>query len=122
MARRIHGEGTISERKDGTYEGKISLGVDADGKRKRKTVYGKTQKEALAKLDAIKQQLANGTFSDTKLTVKAYLEQWLKEKAREVKPQTVEDYEYQLTKYVTPRIGRVQLAKLTPLKIQTVCG
>ena len=122
MARRVHGEGTISERKDGTYEGKISLGVDADGKRKRKTVYGKTQKEVLAKVDAIKQQLANGTFSDTKLTVKAYLEQWLKEKAREVKPQTVEDYEYQLTKYVTPRIGRIQLAKLTPLKIQTMCG
>ena len=45
MARRTHGEGTISKRKDGTYEGKISLGVNADGKRKRKTVYGKTQKE-----------------------------------------------------------------------------
>ena len=70
MAKRAHGEGTISKRQDGTYEGKISLGVDVEGKRKRKTVYGKTKKEVLAKIDEVKQQLANGTFSDSKLTVK----------------------------------------------------
>ena len=120
MARRIHSEGTISERKDGTYEGKISLGVDADGKRKRKTVYGKTQKEVLAKVDAIKQQLANGTFSDTKLTVKGYLEQWLKEKERQIKVRTASDYRYNLEKYVVPKIGGVKLTKLTPLKIQVM--
>lgn len=121
MARkRAHGEGTISKRPDGTWEAKVSLGYDADGKRRRKTVYGKTQKEVRAKLDEIKQQLANGTFSDVKLTVKSYLGQWLTEKARQVKPRTAEAYRYNVGKYIVPRIGGVQLAKLTPLQIQTM--
>ena len=122
MAKRAHGEGTISKRQDGTYEGKISLGVDAEGKRKRKTVYGKTQKEVRAKIDEVKQQLANGTFSDTRLKVKSYLEGWLKEKTRQVKPRTAEAYKYNLEKYVMPQIGGVQLSKLTPLHIQTMCS
>ncbi len=122
MAKRAHGEGTISKRQDGTYEGKISLGVNAEGKRKRKTVYGKTQKEVRAKIDEVKQQLANGTFSDTRLKVKSYLEQWLKEKARQVKPRTAEAYKYNVEKYVIPKIGGVQLAKLTPLHVQTMCS
>lgn len=54
--------------------------------------------------------------------MKAYVERWLIEKGREVKPQTVEDYRYQLEKYVLPRIGRVELSKLSPLKVQAMCG
>ena len=43
MARkRADGEGTISKRPDGTWEAKIRLGYDGEGKRKRKTVYGRT--------------------------------------------------------------------------------
>ena len=120
MARRSHGEGTISKRQDGTYEGKISLGVDAEGKRKRKTVYGKTKKEVLAKIDEVKQQLANGTFSDSKLTVKSYLEQWLTHKEKQVKPRTTELYRHLMEFHVIPKIGGKRLDKLTPLDIQNM--
>jgi len=96
----------------------VTVGYDENGKQKRKTVYGKTQAEVLAKVAEIKQQLATGTFSDTKLTVKEYLETWLKEKERQVKARTAHDYRYNLEKYITPRIGRVKLDKLTPLQIQ----
>lgn len=34
----------------------------------------------------------------------------------------MEDYQYQLEKYVIPKIGRVQLDKLNPMHIQTMCG
>ena len=122
MAKRAHGEGTISKRPDGTWEGKVSLGYDNEGKRKRKTVYGRTRQEVKGKLDSLKRQITNGTFSDTKLTVKDYLEQWVTEKSREVKPQTAEDYRYQLEKYVIPLIGKLELSKLTPLKVQGMCG
>ncbi len=42
--RRGHGEGTIVQRSDGRWMAQIDLGY-VDGKRKRKTVYGKTRKE-----------------------------------------------------------------------------
>lgn len=122
VGKRAHGEGTISKRPDGTWEGKVSLGYDAEGKRKRKTVYGKTRQEVKGKLDELKRQIEGGTFSAAKLTVKGYLEQWLTEKVREVKPQTAEDYRYQLEKYVIPIIGGLELGKLTPLKVQAMCG
>ena len=120
MGRRAHGEGTITQRGDGTWMGQISLGYDGEGKRKRKTVYGKTQKEVRAKLDEIKQQLASGTLSDTKLTVKQYLERWLKEKARSVKPRTVEIYKDWAERLVNPRLGSVRLGKLTPMQVQSM--
>jgi integrase len=121
MGRRAHGEGAITERPDGTWMGQVTTGYD-DSKRKRRTVYGKTQKEVGAKLAEIKQQLANGTLSNTKLTVKDYLERWLKEKERQVKPRTIASYRYSIDKYINPRIGSVKLDKLTPMKAQAAIG
>lgn len=118
MGRRAKGEGSIVKRKDGTWQAELLLGYSDEGKRQRKFVYGKTQKEVRGKLDAIKQSIANGTFSDTKMTVRAYLEEWLKEKARQVKPRTAELYSYYAKSHIAPSIGRIQLSKLTPVQVQ----
>lgn len=118
VTRRGRGEGTVFERANGTWAGEVTTGYDEEGKQKRKTVYGKTQAEALAKVAEIKQRLVNGTFSDTKLTVKEYLKTWLEEKERQVKARTAHDYRYNLEKYIYPKIGQVKLDKLTPLQVQ----
>lgn len=69
MARkRAHGEGSISKRSDGRWQGAVTVGHTPDGKQKRETVYGKTQAEVKHKLQAIKQQLATGTYSQTRLS------------------------------------------------------
>lgn len=47
-----------------TYVGQITLGYDENGKRKRKTVYGKTKKEAREKIKQIEFGIASGTFVD----------------------------------------------------------
>ncbi len=120
VRRRGKGEGTAYEYKPGKWTAQVSLGYDGEGKRKRRTMYGKTQAEVMAKVRQIHQQLADGTYSDTDLTVKAYLERWLKEKARTVKPRTAELYKEQAERYVYPRIGNIRLVKLTPLQVQTV--
>lgn len=44
--------------------GQISIGFDENGKTKRKTVYGKTKKEATDKLEQIKFSITSGTFTD----------------------------------------------------------
>lgn len=47
-----------------TYVGQITLGYDENGKRKRKTVYGKTKKEVREKIKQIEFGIASGTFVD----------------------------------------------------------
>jgi len=116
--RRGKGEGSVFEQANGTWRGKVTVGYTEDGKQRFRWVSGKTQAEALAKVAEIKQQLASGTFSDTKLTLEQYLEQWLASKEHSVKPRTVEAYRYAIEKYVTPCVGRKRLDKLTPLDVQ----
>lgn len=45
--RRSHGEGSVYRRSDGRWVAAIDLGW-IDGKRRRKTVYGATEREVLA--------------------------------------------------------------------------
>ncbi len=118
--KRAHGEGSILKRKDGRWQGAVTVGYDDEGKQKRKTIYGKTQAEARKKMEEVKRQVADGVYSDSKHTVRTYLEHWLKEKARSVKPRTAELYREQAQRYVYPHIGQVHLTKLTPLHIQTL--
>lgn len=47
-----------------TYVGQITLGYNEEGKRKRKTVYGKTKKEVREKIKQIEFGIASGTFVD----------------------------------------------------------
>ena len=63
--RRTKGDGAIYfDEKRGLYIGQIGLGYYDNGKRKRKTVYGKTKKEVKEKLKLIEVQLMTGTYID----------------------------------------------------------
>ena len=116
--RRGKGEGSVFEQTNGSWRGKVTVGYDEEGKQEFRWVSGKTQGEALAKVAEIKQRLANGMLSNTKLTVKEYLETWLKEKERSVKERTAMLYREQAERYVIPKVGKVKLEKLTPLHLQ----
>lgn len=54
-ARRGRGEGGVYERADGQWVGSLSLGINAEGKRVRRVVYGDTKAEAHTKLREIQQ-------------------------------------------------------------------
>ncbi len=61
--RRARGDGAVYfDDKRKLYIGQIGLGVDENGKRKRKTVYGKTKAEVKEKLKAVEYQVYEGTF------------------------------------------------------------
>ena len=63
--RRSRGDGAIYfDDKRGLYVGQIGLGYHENGKRKRKTVYGRTKAEVKAKLKAIEFQVFTGSFVD----------------------------------------------------------
>ena len=61
--RRGNGEGTIFEDKNNKrWIGQYVSGISADGKAIRKSVYGKTQKEVLNKLNEIKYKINNDIY------------------------------------------------------------
>ena len=115
--RRANGEGSITKRKDGTWKAELSLGY-VNGKRKRKPVYGRTQREAKEKFEALKQQVLSGTLAETKLTLEQYLKRWHKDKDRQVKSRTVVLYREQAENHIFPRLGSIRLAKVTPMDLQ----
>lgn len=100
--------------------GQVSFKDLASGKRKRKTVYGKTQKEALEKLNKIKYELQMGIYTeDSQVTVKEWITTWLKEyKKNSLKHGTYTNYCNYVSNHVTPYIGKVKLQDLRADQLQ----
>ena len=114
MAKRGTGEGTVFQREDGFWVGCLSLGLDSNGKRQRKTVYGKTQAAVLQKLDDLKQQRKHGTKSIVgKYTLAGYLTGWLEnDVALNKAEKTHQEYEQTVRLYITPCYRRPEAHKV----------
>jgi integrase len=66
-------------------------------------------------------RIANGWFGEAdakKITVSQYLTRWIDSLQGSVRPSTKARYKQMMEQHVVPIIGRVQLAKLTPLQVQ----
>lgn len=120
MTRRMRGEGAVFQRKsDGQWVGQVEVGW-VGGIRKRKTVYGRTQREVLRKLGDARRQLAeHGGLPTADITVSKWLDYWLEEiAARRVKPKTLEGYRSVVRTYLTPALGSKRLGKLAPQNVR----
>ena len=115
--RRGHGEGSIKQRTDGLWEARVSLQGG-----KRRSFYGKTRREAQDKLRAALRDIDAGLdLSADRQNVTQFLDKWLAASAKpSVKVRTYEGYESIVRVRVAPRIGKKQLAKLTPLDLQAL--
>ncbi|MDR1808701.1 MAG: site-specific integrase [Propionibacteriaceae bacterium] len=119
-APRGKGEGAVFERKNGTWVGRVEVGV-IDGKRVQRSVTGKTKKVVLAKMDQLKSDIRAGITPDT-VTVAQWMDTWLSVHCQErgLKPKTVYGYTRHVENYVKPTIGKVQLKRLTPDHVRAV--
>jgi len=108
MGRRARGEGTIYRRKDGIYEGKLSLRAP-DGSAMRKSFYGKTRG---AVADAMREYRAKrGGVETSRLKLSEYLDSWLR--ALDVRANTFKLRKHFITKHIVPHIGARMLCDLT---------
>lgn len=119
--KRGQGEGSIYQRADGVWVASVSLGTE-NGRRRRRTVYGRTKTEAKQKLQQLIAELqTKGTLPDpTRLTVAQYLDQWAQWAAGTVRASTMESYRVKLEKYIKPALGHIQLDRLQPFHIQAL--
>jgi integrase len=117
--RRGRNEGAIYQRAGGQWVGSVSLGYDASGKRKRKTVYGQSKAEVQEKLRRLQAAASSGQINDAgRLTLAEYLPRWLEAKKPTVATHTYLPYERDCNLYLIPYLGGVQLAKLAALHVE----
>ena len=96
----------------GSWFFRVELEPDADGNRRVLRRGGfPTQKGALAALDAARGKAARGVDVTRRLTVAAYLTEWLTGK-RDIRPSTLHSYRQHVADYFTPHLGRIEIALL----------
>lgn len=117
-----NGQGCIRQRKDGSWEGRLTIGRDpGTGKLKQKSFYGKTQAEVRRLMTAFSADLDKGIYMEpSKLTVGQWMDIWHKEYLNGVKHTTVSQYSTQIEKHIKPSIGAVKLTQLTAPMIQSM--
>lgn len=112
MARRNNGEGCIVQRRDGRWQASIRQSGT------RRTVYGKTEREARAKLRELQRQIdTTGALPNPgRRTVSDLVDAWLT--SAPLKPSTVAQYRLFFDTYARATLGATRLASVTPEQIQ----
>lgn len=119
--RRKHGEGGISLRKDGRWEGRYVVSYDDKGLPVTKNVLAKTKAECVAKLNALKQSVRQPAPDQPKpgILLGDWLDLWYRAyKKQNLRPNTQMSYERRIYQHITPNLGRIRLDKLTTADIQ----
>jgi integrase len=77
-----------------------------------------TEQDAKAARDEARVKARKGQYIDrNRITVAAYLDDWLEAHAVEVKPKTLQDYRHLINRHVRPHIGDLRLQAITPARI-----
>ena len=112
--RRSRGEGSIMKRSDGRWMAQVDLGWQ-DGKRRRKTLSGRTKREVQDKLrDTLHRKEHGLPPVPEQETIGAFLHRWLENRQSRVRRRTLERYQQIVRPHLLPSLGRIRLAKLTP--------
>lgn len=107
------------KRKDGRYATTVTVSYDTNGKRKQRTIYGKTIRELDDKLAEIKSQLNKGiVIDDEGLTVGEWAEQWLNLYKADVEHNTLAMYRNAVDKHIKKALGSLRLSALKTSHVQ----
>ena len=119
MPRRGFGEGSIYRRKDGRWEAIVDLGLVA-GRRRRKSVYGKTRHEVQTALAGALKEHEQGRLTVGRgQTTGQFLTHWLEDSARNrVRPSTFKRYSDLVNQHLLPHLDRLPLRELSPQHVQ----
>ena len=120
MSKRERGEGSISQRKDGIWTGRVYLGRSLDGKQKVKAVYGKTEKEVKRRIKEVKEELMkNDSIFFSRLLFSELLINWIHSvKKYELKPSSFDRLEITVNNNILPYLGHLHLSDIKPFDIQ----
>lgn len=109
-------KGHLKKRGKNSWSIVITLGRDAEGKLRQKwhTVRG-PKREAQRKLNELLDNLDKGTYVEpSKVTVKDFLNDWLRVAASKVNRKTHLEYEKIVNRHLIPNLGHIKLQEVKP--------
>lgn len=117
--RRGHGEGTLYRRRGGSWAGAITIGLNANGRQRRKCVYGRTRREVAEKLARLQVARLDGPLAEPgRLRLGEYLNRWHEDVSRpRTRPGTHAEYG-RLVRHIVRHVGNVQLGRFGPLHVK----
>ena len=114
-------KGSIKQRSPGSWQIRVFLGRDPQGKiiRRNETVRGK-KADAERRLREILTELDRGiTPPQRRYKLAEWLDKWMKDVIIPNRRQkTVDRYQGDIRKHIVPHLGHVEIAKLTPSHVQ----
>ncbi|HEY9078078.1 MAG TPA: site-specific integrase [Anaerolineaceae bacterium] len=115
--RRGNQEGTIYQRKSGTWLAQVSI----QGKRVSKSF--PTQKESRLWIKKMLEQVESGlNATGARMIFGTYLKTWLENARGTIRPKTWQQYEGIVRNHLAPALGSIRLSELQPNHIQNLYG
>lgn len=108
------------KRSDGLYQKQITIGRNADGSYKRKTVYGKTQKELDAKISELLHQISIGIRIDDDSTFSEVADIWIKNYRVVNNTAWAQTQERITRQHLIPYLGNIKVKQLTKFDLQSL--
>ena len=119
--RRKRGDGSVSLRKDGRWEGRVVIGYDDKGLPVTKNVLAKTKPDCITKLKALRDSIQAPAPDQPKpgILLSDWLDLWYQSyKKSNLRPNTQMSYERRIYQHIIPALGSIQMDKLTTNDIQ----
>ena len=120
--RRPSGDGLIRKRSDGRWEGRIVVGYRADGYPIYRSVFAKTQRELMPKLNKLKEYYAGMELTEhSKITLGEWLDRWLTGiKELMLRESTVEGYRRYIENQIKPYLGNKTITSVSSTEDPTL--
>lgn len=117
--RRPNGDGMVRKRPDGRWEARIIVGHKENGKPIYKSVFGKTQSEAMTKFYKLLETYRGVELNeDCLVNLNEWLDRWLCYQKDVVRPQTLNKYIFYADAYVRPYLGYKKISAILTRDMQ----
>jgi len=119
--RRSNGEGSVFKHRNGKWCGQINLGIDENGRRLRKTIFGDTRAEVIEKLKALHGKMSAKKLKPNKnIQLGQFIHKWLTDfKRPAVSPRTYEWY-LNISKCISDEVKEMYIHKVNAYQIQNL--
>ena len=119
--KRKRGSGTLRQRKDGRWEGRIVIGYDEKGLPKTKNVLAKTKRECQEKLKQLIETVGGSKSEKIRpeMPFGEWLDFWYQNYSKpKIRPTTQACYEGKIYQHIIPELGKIPLNQLTQKDLQ----